>query len=113
MALIILKPEDCAGIDDVDRPEIGLRLHAPYPNPMAGGARIAFDLPESAGAKLAIHDVTGRLVRVIGDGSYPAGRSELSWDGTNSRGERVAAGVYVIRIESGGKEALRKAIVLR
>jgi flagellar hook assembly protein FlgD len=80
---------------------------------MADGAQIAFDLPESARAKVAVHDVTGRLVRVVGDGNYPAGRSEVMWDGTNNRGDRVAAGVYVIRIESGGREALRKAIVLR
>jgi len=113
MALIILKPEDCAGIDDIDRSDAGLRLYPPYPNPMVRGARIAFDLPESGDARLAIHDVTGRLVRLVGEGNYPAGRSEVSWDGTNSRGDRVAAGVYVIRIESGGNESLRKAIVLR
>jgi 1,4-alpha-glucan branching enzyme len=117
MALVILKPEDCAGIGDAynpeGNPEGGIRLHAPYPNPMANGTRIAFDLPASATAKIAVHDVTGRLVRVVGGGTFPAGRSEVSWDGTNDRGGRVAVGVYVIRIESGGMEALRKAIVLR
>ena len=48
-----------------------------------------------------------------GEDEFPAGRSEVSWDGTNRSGSRVAAGVYVVRIESGGKEALRKAVVLR
>jgi hypothetical protein len=113
MALIILKPEDCAGIDEIETPESGIRLHAPYPNPMADGTRIAFDLPGASAARVAVHDVAGRLVRVVANGDFPAGRSVVSWDGNNSVGNRVAAGVYVIRIESGGSEALRKAIVLR
>jgi 1,4-alpha-glucan branching enzyme len=113
MALVILTPEDCAGIDDVDPMDTGLKLYVPYPNPTSGGARLAFDLPEAGHARLSVHDVTGRLVGVVGEGIYPAGRNQLTWDGTNGRGNRVAAGVYVVRIESGGRQALRKAIVLR
>jgi 1,4-alpha-glucan branching enzyme len=113
MALVILTPARGSGIDGPDRPALGFRLHAPYPNPSTNGMRVAFDLAKPARARLAIHDIAGRLVRVVGEDTYPAGRSEVSWDGTNHRGDRVAAGVYVVRFEAGGKEALRKAILLR
>ncbi len=113
MALVILTPADGAGIEDPDEPASSIRLHPPYPNPAAHDTRIAFYLAEPGRARLAIHDVAGRLIRVIGEDMYPAGRSELLWDGTNHRGDRVAAGVYVIRIEASGEEALRKAILLR
>jgi hypothetical protein len=113
MALVILTPADGSGIDDPDSKASDFRLYPPAPNPTAAGLHIAFDLAEPGRARLAIHDVAGRLVRVVGDSSYPAGRSEVSWDGTNHRGERVAAGLYVVRIEAGGKKAVRKAIILR
>jgi 1,4-alpha-glucan branching enzyme len=113
MALVILTPADGAGIEPPDAPAAALRLHPPYPNPTTDRMRIAFDLARPGRVRLTIHDITGRLVRTFGEGTYPAGRSEVAWDGGNARGERVAAGVYVIRIEAGGREDLRKAILLR
>jgi hypothetical protein len=113
MALVILTPACCTWIDPGPDPAVSFRLHPLEPNPTVAGTRIAFDLPGPGYARIAVHDVVGRLVRVVGEGAYAAGRSEVSWDGKNSRGGRVAAGVYVVRIESGGEQALRKAILLR
>jgi 1,4-alpha-glucan branching enzyme len=113
MALIILTPAEGAGIDDTGMPPAGLRLHPPSPNPSAGGMSITFDLAKSGRAKISIHDIAGRHVRTVCEDTYPAGRSVVSWDGANQRGDRVAAGVYIIRIDAAGKEALRKATVLR
>jgi 1,4-alpha-glucan branching enzyme len=113
MALVILTPADGAGIDGPVGSAAGLSLHPPYPNPTAGGTRIAFELGKPGRARIAIHDVAGRLVRVVEEREYPSGRAEISWDGTDGRGDRVAPGIYLIRIESGGKSAIRKAILLR
>jgi 1,4-alpha-glucan branching enzyme len=113
MALLILSPACCTWVDPGPDPVVSFRLHPLEPNPTVAGTRIAFDLPGPGYARIAVHDVMGRLVRVVGEGAYPAGRSEVSWDGKTGRGERVAAGVYVVRIESGGNQALRKAILLR
>lgn len=113
MALVILTPADGVGVDTPGEPAVGLRLYPPSPNPMVHGTRIVFDLPAPAPARIAVYDVSGRLVQVVGEGSYPAGRSEVAWDGRNRRGDKVAGGIYVIRIESGGEEAIGKAIVLR
>lgn len=113
MALVILAPAGGVGIDGPGGAIPGFHLHPPYPNPSAGGTRIAFELPQPGRAEVAVFDITGRLVRVVGEETYPAGRSEIFWNGTNRNGERAAAGVYVVRIESGGREALRKAILLK
>jgi 1,4-alpha-glucan branching enzyme len=114
MALVILVPEDQTGIvEGPGETASSFRLLPPYPNPTFEGVRVAFDLAEPGRAKLAIYDIAGRLVKVIGEDEFPAGRSEVAWDGTNRSGSRVAAGVYVVRIESGGNEALRKAVVLK
>lgn len=113
MALVILTPSCCTWVDPGRDPVVGLRLHPLHPNPTVLGTRIAFDLPDRGSVKIEVHDISGRLVRALGEREYPAGRSEVAWDGTNERGERVAAGVYAVRVESGGKQALRKAILLR
>lgn len=113
MALVILTPAAATGADRPDIPSAGLRLYMPYPNPAVAGTRIAFALAEPGRARIAVHDVAGRLVRVIGEGVYPAGRTEISWDGKDGRGRRVASGVYFVRIDSRGMMAHRKMIMVR
>jgi 1,4-alpha-glucan branching enzyme len=113
MAFIVLTPDGATSVGYLDEPKVNLRLYSPYPNPTRGATSIAFDLPEPGHAKLAVYDIAGRLIQVLGDGIYPAGRSEVSWDGTNRSGDTVAAGVYFVRMESAQTVAFRKAIVLR
>jgi 1,4-alpha-glucan branching enzyme len=113
MALVILLPASAVNVEAPENPASNLLLHMPYPNPIAGVALVSFELPETGRARLTVHDVAGRVVRVLGEDHYRAGPNEISWDGTDSRGRRVASGVYLIRLESGGKEAHRKAVVLK
>ncbi len=113
MALVILMPASVIGVEQPEEPAVAFRLHMPYPNPAVGGTRLTFDLAEPGPAKLAVYDVAGRLVKVIGEGTYPAGRNEIYWDGTDHSGESVATGVYLIQIQAGGRVVHRKAIVLR
>ncbi len=112
MAFVILMPEASVGIGVGDSPAYDFLLHTPYPNPMLGGSRIAFDLAEPGRARLTVHDVAGRLIRIVGDDFYQRGRNEVSWDGADDSGERVAAGIYLVRIQSGGKVADRKVVVI-
>jgi hypothetical protein len=43
----------------------------------------------------------------------PAGRHTTTWGGTNDGGERVAQGVYLLHLESGGAAASRKIVLTR
>jgi hypothetical protein len=91
----------------------GFALHPAVPNPMRTSTILAFDLPAGpAGARVTIHDIAGRLVRVLISGASE-GRGAVSWDGRDESGQRVAAGVYHYRLEAGGRSAARKLVVLR
>ena len=69
------------------------------PNPFRAATRLAFRLPRTSGIRLAIHDVHGRQVALLEDGTvFPAGAHTLSWDGRGSRGGALAAGVYFARL---------------
>ncbi len=89
------------------------RLEAAVPNPFNPATTLAFNLKEAGRARLAVYDAAGRLVRVLVDGDLPAGRHEARWDGRGQRGERVATGVYLCRLEAGAYRATRRITLLQ
>ena len=67
----------------------------------------------AASARVNIYDASGRLVRTVAEGSYPAGYNAVIWDGTDARGTRVATGIYFLRSENAGERRTMKLAVLR
>ena len=59
-----------------------------------------------------MYDSAGRLVRMLLDRELPGGAYRLPWDGTDARGAAVASGVYHARLESAGRGALTRKMVL-
>ena len=49
---------------------------------------------------LTIHDVAGRRVKTLVDGTVPAGRQGLLWKGTDDAGRAVASGTYYLRLQA-------------
>jgi len=66
------------------------------PNPFGRLARISFNLPRPATARLGIYGIDGRLVRTL-----PA-ISGTAWDGTANSGQLVGRGVYYCRLQGPG-----------
>jgi hypothetical protein len=83
------------------------------PNPFADATTISFGLKSPAGAKVAIYNVRGGLVRTLLDGVVPPGTTRLLWDGRNDAGRKVGTGVYLCRIETELETATGKMILLR
>ena len=96
---------------------VGVRLSAPWPNPVREGARLEFGSGVGGRAILDIFDASGRLVRSLLDAEVPAGRHARRWDGRDSRGTRVASGAYAVRLTfvRGGKsmQSTHRIILLR
>lgn len=70
------------------------------PNPSRATASISFNLGGPSMTSVAIYDLAGRVVRVLGEATMSAGRHELIWDGRNDTGERVSSGLYICRIST-------------
>ncbi|HMB68186.1 MAG TPA: hypothetical protein VKU85_02705 [bacterium] len=76
----------------------GLRLAA-RPTPFRSGTVIGFTLPEPARrVRLDVHDVTGRRVARLADTARGAGTHRIRWSP-----ERLAGGVYWIRLDADGR----------
>jgi len=69
--------------------------------------------PKAGDIKVTIMTMRGEVVRdfIIQSGGKRA--VSASWDGKNSSGETVAAGVYAVRVTGGGVNGLKRAAVIR
>jgi len=90
-----------------------LVLGANQPNPFNPSTAIAFALPSAGRARLAIFDVSGRLVRVLVDERLPAGEHRASWNGNDASGTPVASGVYLYQLRLGGDFETRRMMLVR
>ncbi|MDH4037169.1 MAG: C25 family cysteine peptidase [Candidatus Krumholzibacteria bacterium] len=88
-------------------------LEQNVPNPFNPVTRIGFSVSEPGRVSLRVYDVHGRLVATLTDGSFPAGRHSLLWDGRNARGESVASGLYFYRLLAGDRSESRKMVILK
>ncbi len=78
-------------------------LLPPSPNPANPGTQLTFSLATPGHVTLAVHDLHGRRVRTLWDGSRSAGIHQVAWDGRADRGDPLPSGVYVARLSAAGE----------
>ena len=83
------------------------------PNPFNPRTVIEYYVGEGTRVRLEVYDVLGRLVRVLVDGYQEVGRHRVVWDGRDGDGRAIAGGVYFVRMEAGGFEAVRKVVLVK
>jgi hypothetical protein len=81
------------------------------PNPVRGSVRFRFELPVSGRLRLEVHDVRGRLVQQVSLGTWGRGMHEAVWEGRSGEGQRLASGVYVLRLSTATGSDVRKIVV--
>lgn len=86
-----------------------------HPNPFNAGTAISYGVPDDLAARalltIGIYDVRGFRIRDFALDRAP-GSHEVSWDGRNSEGARVPAGMYLARYECGDYTARLKLTLL-
>ena len=96
-----------------DAPGAAPGLERGAPNPFRSSTVLAFSTAAPGWARLRLYDLSGRLVREIVNEFLPAGRHTSAWNGASADGRRLASGVYVAMLESGGLRAQQKLVMLR
>lgn len=100
-----------SGVDD--GPRFSLALGDPSPNPFTSRMQVRFSLPATQPVQVAVYDLRGHRVRVLLDGTLPAGGHELGWDGRDAQGGTLASGTYFLRLQSGGRVLTQRMSLLR
>jgi hypothetical protein len=79
-----------------------------YPVPSPGTSQVVFELPAASRIELSILDLAGRRIRKLADGSMPAGRQVVPFNG-----ETLPAGVYIIRLNTSAGMEMKKIVIAR
>jgi|GEM_PF-1226960 len=85
-----------------------IRLSAVYPNPFNSAAKIDFYLNRSGSVRLALFDLSGRMVGDVLSGEYSAGAHTFTVDGAD-----IPAGVYLMRLSAGKVTDSRKVALVK
>ena len=98
-----------------ESPSSGLKLSFGNfaPNPSRSTFVLKFQLPHDGEVEVEIYDVSGRLVSALSQ-ELTAGNHVISWDGRDTDGRPLPAGVYYARISFCGKMIKpQKLVILR
>jgi len=95
------------GLDDVGG---DLLKPALSPNPIEGHTELTFEIAEANRTVVQVTDINGREVAVLMN-EVASGPQRLNWSGTDANGQRLAAGIYFIQIESGKHATVLKAVI--
>ena len=96
-----------------ETPSAGGRVLAASPNPFHFSTSVRFELSQAASVRLEVFDVRGARVTTLMEGSLlPAGGHATTWDGRDHTGRLVPSGIYLVRLEAGGKASVGRVVRL-
>ena len=90
-----------------------LALSSPAPNPSRGIVHVRLEMGAPGMLEAQVLDVAGRRVRTLERGQRAAGAHVLEWDGRDERGAAIVAGVYYLRVRTGGGTQVRRIVRTR
>ncbi len=88
-------------------------LEQNFPNPFNPETEIRYTLSAAGSVRLALYDLTGRLVVLLFEGEQQAGRHTIRWHGQDSHGRSVGSGVYFCRLETPAAVQMRKLVLAK
>ncbi len=92
----------------------GFALLANRPNPFNPSTAIRYELPRPSAVSLRVYDTTGRVRRVLADGTVEAaGFRTVAWDGRDDDGRALPSGVYFCRLEAGDRVLTGKMVLMK
>ena len=117
-ASIHVDAQSCNCLDPTSIPNesagpLALQLHSPHPNPARHQVRVGYDLPFATAVRLTVHDIAGRMVRVLLDHEQDLGAHGLQWDLSDGQGTALPAGIYFLRLAAKEEISTRKIVVAR
>lgn len=84
-----------------------------YPNPFSGLTTISWTQSELYDVSVLIYDLIGREVKRYVANQVTTGQHAVIWDGTNSLGQKLPSGTYILKLLEGREQKTAKIILLR
>jgi bacillopeptidase F (M6 metalloprotease family) len=90
-----------------------IELKDNFPNPFSNSTTISFLLSQPEKVQLQIFDHLGQVISNLADSRFPEGKSTVSWDAKDLRGNHVPDGVYYYQLRSGTSSETKKMLLIR
>jgi len=84
-----------------------------FPNPFNPITTIRFAGPKDVAVRIVVHDVNGKTVATLFNGTAPGGEMELQWNGRDTAGQPVGTGIYFYRLMAGNQTITRKMLLIK
>lgn len=86
-----------------------------FPNPFRDETHIDFNLEFDSRVEIDIFNSMGEKIKTLDQSNQTSGRHLLTWDGTNSAGVQVPAGLYIckLHLETGYNTALHSIRIMK
>jgi predicted outer membrane repeat protein len=108
------EPDSVTQVTPVDDlPVVRFGLRPAHPNPFNPATALTYEVPRKQKVSLSVYDVRGRLVYRLVDEVREQGAHTAIWRGQDDRGRPVAAGVYLVRLKSGGQTVTRGVTLIK
>lgn len=88
-------------------------LHANHPNPFNPETTIEYSLALAGPVRIRVFDTAGHLVRTLVDAPQAKGAHRVTFDGRDDRGQQLASGVYLYRLDTALTTLSRKMVLLK
>ena len=105
---ILLDVMEINSISDRDFQPMEFRLFNPSPNPFNAETTIQFTLPVQTLTRLAVYDISGRLIHIIVNNRLSAGRHRYSFQAAD-----LSDGIYFLELNAGADRAVRKVVLVK
>ena len=84
-----------------------------YPNPFNPVTTIPFEVQTRQHVRVAVFDVSGRLINTLVDEDVTPGLSRVIWNARSQHGDEVASGVYFVQVKTAYQTVTRKLVLIR
>jgi len=114
---IVILPNTVTSVSESAETPASFALQQNYPNPfsanLTAGTVISFQLPAASEVSVAIYSMNGQLVKQLANGRFAGGAHQVTWDGNDDAGRRVANGNYFYQLVAGELQMTKRLLLLK
>ncbi len=93
--------------------QLRFTLNQNYPNPFNPSTRISYEINTYSKVKIVVYNLIGEQIKILKNDFQEPGRYFVDWKGEDSTSNKIASGVYIIRLYTDLYSKSIKAVFLK
>lgn len=98
--IILRISSSTVGIDDIKNTQPGNFSLSNFPIPFSSSTTIMFQILTKSNVSIKIYNLQGQVIRNLVKKEFEPGVHNIKWNGLDNMGNKLATGMYLIRMES-------------